>query len=73
MKTIREEVSTADVLSVSIDEAAAIDRKEYLSIVVYYPTTTGDVKTACIRLEQVDHLDALSLFDTLVSYLVQAD
>ena len=63
---IREEVCRAEVFSVSIDEAAAIDRKEYLSVVIYYPTDQGVVKTACIRLEQIDQLDALSICDRLV-------
>lgn len=66
LEKIREEVALADVFSVSIDEAAAIDRKKYLSIVIYYPTQQGEVKTVCIRLEQIDKLDALNLCETLV-------
>jgi hypothetical protein len=64
------EIGKADVIAISIDESAAIDNTEYLSIEIYYPDRDGMPQHAFIALEELPYMDAKSIAETLVGKIL---
>jgi hypothetical protein len=61
------DIGNADVIAVSIDESAAIDNKEFLSIEVTYSNRDGMPVHAFVALEPLPRMDAPFITETLVS------
>ncbi len=66
MSELQEEVRVAPILAISIDESAAIDHSEYLSIEIYYPDKHGMAKNAFLALQKVERMDAEAISSNLV-------
>ncbi len=64
---ICEKLAKADVIAVSIDESAAIDNTEYLSIIVYFPNRDGMLEVAFAELVELKQMDAGSITKSVVS------
>jgi hypothetical protein len=66
IEKLRREVKAAHYISVSVDDSAAIDNTEYMSMELYYIGPDGFKKTAFLKLNPVAATTAKDLTNTLV-------
>ena len=70
IEELRRKVKAAHYISVSVDDSAAIDNTEYMSVEVYYIGPKGFKKTAFLKLQPVAATTAKDLTNTLVRHHV---